>query len=241
MFIKRIMGNEIDLKECLNEFLKQPEIKLLSMYRKFKSTNNIEQYLTESEQHISLTMSINESEETSADIDYDNVRVYDPEIVVKALKELCVDNDKWVEIKTYENQVKIIAIVPELYNNVRRVSEIMKTAGWFHSSNRQEIVNGLSWFTMQFEPYRSINIAGEIYSYAYDIMHATPTKNIPSIMKDGIKPSSKNMRYNYPPRLYFMFTDQNKAEISKYKVQHFVNTLSEASGIKDYSLIMIDV
>ena len=228
----------MDLEKVLAEFMKRKPMTLMKQYRILKLHGDIQKILDDEERRNGFARTLTESE--NSERDYDSVRVYPPEVTVAAMKEILGNNaDDWIRIETFANEVKIVVIVPDLAKNVQLVVDVMEKAGYFIAANDIRPVSELRWRALLFEPYHSIDIADEIYDYDCPIIHATPTKNLPSIMKHGIVASHKNKRYNYPSRIYFLFSDQD--HVGAKQVQAFVNKLAEVSGESDYTLLYIDV
>ena len=64
------------------------------------------------------------------------------------------------------------------------------------------------------------------------LFHATPTINVDSILKNGIKSSSKDLRHKYPDRVYVA------RKLSTIK--QLIVEMKRYSGIDDYSIFEID-
>jgi len=64
------------------------------------------------------------------------------------------------------------------------------------------------------------------------LLHATPTKNVENILKDGIKSSSKDLRHKYPDRVYIA------SKLSTIK--QLIVEMKRYSGVEDYSIFKID-
>ena len=63
------------------------------------------------------------------------------------------------------------------------------------------------------------------------LYHVTPSKNIDSILKYGLKPKSEDLRHKYPPRIYVADNTESLRALS--------TELKKWKGIGDYSIIKI--
>ena len=63
------------------------------------------------------------------------------------------------------------------------------------------------------------------------LYHITPTKNIKSILSNGLKPKSEDFRHKYPPRIYVSDNIQSLKPLSK--------ELSRWKDDDDYTMMMI--
>jgi len=64
------------------------------------------------------------------------------------------------------------------------------------------------------------------------LYHITPTKNIESILSNGLKPKSEDFRHKYPPRIYVSDNIQSLKPLSK--------ELSKWKDDDDYTIVEID-
>ena len=228
---------DIDLKKYLQDFINQPELELIRQYRILTPGEDIEDQINKIKRENIFINHINESEDSN--LNYEDIKVMAPEEVVAILRERYKNkNEKWIQINERANDIVVVAIIPSLENNTLRFINDMEKCGYFNSTYDSIIdENGNRWWGMIFEPYHTINITESVLKYKYHIMHATPRKNVESIMKNGIIPSHKNKAYSYPPRVYFMFTDQILG--GAFVIKRFIQVMTEVSGIDDYSLVFI--
>lgn len=64
------------------------------------------------------------------------------------------------------------------------------------------------------------------------IYHATPSKNIPSILKYGLKPKSENIKHKYPPRIYVSDNIQS--------LEPLIKELKKWKNNEEYSILKIN-
>ena len=76
------------------------------------------------------------------------------------------------------------------------------------------------------------SIEGVVDKIPLMLLHATPTKNVENIIKDGIKSSSKDLRHKYPNRVYVA------TKLSTIK--QLIVEMKRYSGVEDYSIFKID-
>jgi hypothetical protein len=98
------------------------------------------------------------------------------------------------------------------------------------------LINKYNWYiskqfdrSMIFKPKYSKAVANNKPTILY---HATPTENLKSILKSGLKSKTESVRDKYPPRIYV--TDNLSSAKSLMK------ELKRWSGKKDYSILEID-
>ena len=112
------------------------------------------------------------------------------------------------------HKVYIYLIVGCIGINDILIEEDMKKVGYFlgHKSDPQTI-NGMTFQVLQFEPtsQMQVDVTDEIESKFDVLFHWTPQYSLQGILENGLTPSHKNAKFNYPPRVYLMNgSDKNK-------------------------------
>jgi len=82
----------------------------------------------------------------------------------------------------------------------------------------------------EFKPKYSID--GVVNNTPTILYHATPTINVESILKNGIKSSSEDLRHKYPNRVYLA----SRLTV----IKQLIVEMKRYSGVEDYSIFEID-
>ena len=82
-----------------------------------------------------------------------------------------------------------LVIVDE--NNIEDLKEIVNAKGWYIERGKERHFT----ISQKYVDDAKVDIPKILY-------HTTPTKNIESILKYGLKPKSEDLRHKYPPRIY---------------------------------------
>jgi hypothetical protein len=106
-------------------------------------------------------------------------------------------------------------------NNIDDLKEILDKNNWYIERGRDRSFT----ITQKYVDDAKIEIPKLLY-------HTTPTKNIESILKYGLKPKSEDLRHKYPPRIYV--ADDVKS------LKLLATELKRWKGNEEYSIIKID-
>lgn len=123
--------------------------------------------------------------------------------------------------------VEIYVIMPKESCSCLSIIETMKQNGYFMS---YKYSNG-SLINFVFEPYIALDATKDIRMLK-TLYHYTSNENVNDIMKNGLKPMSKNKIFSYPDRVYLMLEEDHNLVEKLKKVSN--------SEVK-YVELMIDI
>lgn len=106
-------------------------------------------------------------------------------------------------------------------NDIDDLKEILYKNNWYIERGRERHFT----VTQKYVDDAKVEIPKVLY-------HTTPTKNVESIFKYGIKPKSEDLRHKYPPRIYV--ADDYKS------LKNLEKELKRWKGNEEYSIIKID-
>ena len=106
-------------------------------------------------------------------------------------------------------------------DNIDDLKEILDKNNWYIERGRDRSFT----ITQKYVDDAKIEIPNILY-------HTTPSKNVESILKYGLKPKSEDLRHKYPPRIYVA------EDIKSLKL--LSTELKRWKGNEDYSIIKID-
>ncbi|MBR6517661.1 MAG: hypothetical protein IKT40_12590 [Bacilli bacterium] len=125
-----------------------------------------------------------------------------------------LSDDMVVKLEHFHN-IGVYVVVAVIGENVELIEKDMHKMGYFLSKygNIVEIEN-MHYQVCQFEPHSQYQEdITDIIKNKYDILyHWTPFYNIDNIIENGLIPSHKNSKFNYPPRIYFMEGDSSDGD-----------------------------
>ena len=156
-----------------------------------------------------------------------------PEEVIDTIEET-YHLDDWQIIKR-KNQ--ICFIIADIASNKTFIESDMKYMGYFLSFSEPIEMHGMKWLKMRFEPMKQIDESERIKQYGL-LLHMSPTGNTESILKEGIKPQSKNKYFKYPNRVYLF-----KGDIEYRFLKRFGKGMAKANGLPDsnaYTVFEVD-
>lgn len=140
----------------------------------------------------------------------------------------------------YQNKYNTYCFItfPEKNNSLGDMIKAMEWYGYFCSVKNPK-PNEYGWYTLKFESKFEEN-ANELLRNETHLIHLTQAKFKDKILKQGFVPKSKNKKFNYPDRTYFMLGSQNPIETLQLaknlkQVENGKNTESE------YCAFRIDV
>jgi hypothetical protein len=106
--------------------------------------------------------------------------------------------------------------------NIDDLKEILDKNNWYIERGRDRSFT----ITQKYVDDAKVEIPKFLY-------HTTPSKNIESILSNGLKPKSEDLRHKYPPRIYvadnYKSLKNLEKELKRWK-----------GGSEDYSIIKID-
>jgi hypothetical protein len=106
-------------------------------------------------------------------------------------------------------------------NNIDDLKEVVDKNNWYIERGRNKSFT----ITQMYVDDAKVEIPKVLY-------HTTPSKNIESILSNGLKPKSEDLRHKYPPRIYV--ADNYKS------LKNLEKELKRWRGDEDYSIITID-
>lgn len=106
-------------------------------------------------------------------------------------------------------------------DNIVDLKEILDKNNWYIERGRDRSFT----ITQKYVDDAKVEIPNVLY-------HTTPSKNVESILKYGLKPKSEDLRHKYPPRIYVA------EDIKSLKL--LSTELKRWKGNEDYSIIKID-
>jgi hypothetical protein len=106
-------------------------------------------------------------------------------------------------------------------DNIDDLKEILDKNNWYIERGRDRSFT----ITQKYVDDAKVEIPNVLY-------HTTPSKNVESILKYGLKPKSEDLRHKYPPRIYVAEDVKSLKQLS--------TELKRWKGIEDYSIIKID-
>jgi len=106
-------------------------------------------------------------------------------------------------------------------DNIDDLKEILDKNNWYIERGRDRSFT----ITQKYVDDAKVEIPNVLY-------HTTPSKNVESILKYGLKPKSEDLRHKYPPRIYVA------EDIKSLKL--LSTELKRWKGNEDYSIIKID-
>lgn len=106
-------------------------------------------------------------------------------------------------------------------NDINDLKEILDKNNWYIERGRKRHFT----ITQKYVDDAKVEIPKFLY-------HTTPSKNLESIFKYGLKPKSEDLRHKYPPRIYVADNDKS--------LKFLTTELKRWKGNEDYSIIKID-
>jgi len=112
-----------------------------------------------------------------------------------------------------------LKIKPEHENDL---IDVLEKNNWYISRNKR---NGIKEISKKYIPESKVDVPKILY-------HATPTKKVESILRDGLKPKSEDLRHHYPLRIYVM------GNLNSTKA--LIKELKRYTGEFDYTILEIN-
>lgn len=102
------------------------------------------------------------------------------------------------------NGLEVMAIVPNLGDNIKLLAQGMESCGWCFS-NAQEVEDETDgkWIIISFDPIFQDNVSYVARAEGF-LFHWTPEYRYKIIKNEGLYPRSENSIYNYPNRLHLL-------------------------------------
>lgn len=176
-------------------------------------------------------------------------------VSVEKVKEYIKDyfklNDDNFHISNVKNVSVLNVYVYLTQINVEMLEKAMNYLGWFLSYPKINYIlqmkemykNGKIdnvYLTLQFEPKHQNNITDIIKKQEKTLIHITPSYYIGKIKKIGFSPRTKNKKFDYPNRVYFLRGSVDDNEILKFaEILNYNN--ENPTNYGKYAVITIDV
>lgn len=139
--------------------------------------------------------------------------------------------------KIYANGIKVAVLYADIAKNTDVIIKEMLSYGWTKAHiSAPMVLYGVVCRVMDFDPIEQPSITNNVHEYEY-IYHSTPSKNIDSIMKNGIEARSDNDYLDYPPRAHYMKGSIGKNEAALFTWQLFNTNKTYMDG--DYAILRI--
>lgn len=126
-------------------------------------------------------------------------------------------------------------------NKGNSLDDIIKTMEWYgyfpSTKNIKPLENG--WYVVKFESRFEEN-ANSLLTNETHLIHITKTKFKDKILKYGFIPKSKNKKFNYPDRTYFMLGSNNPVETLKL-AKNLSSVENGKEDLNGYMAFRIDV
>lgn len=137
------------------------------------------------------------------------------------------------------HDIQVCICIANIKQSVQSIINDLNQMGYFLSfSETSSDYMGQVWAKLQFEPKYQMNDANTILSYG-DLYHLTPSYNLPEIEKNGLVPSCKNGKFNYPNRIYLLIGNIPIQEIGEMGLRLCQNNKDPRNN-GEYTLLKID-
>ena len=141
-------------------------------------------------------------------------------------------------IKDGTNDIKVLMIIPNIYQNVSMVIEDMISMGYYERFIEYDCVDN-NWFAfIRFDPKFTKDITSIVKKMKY-IKHWTPQYNFESIKENGFIPKSLNSKFHYPPSVHFLIEDIDDTNLFTC-VKDLCDNNKNPQNNKNYILLTID-
>lgn len=169
--------------------------------------------------------------------------IMSPDNVVNAIRQKYNLKEQFVIKREANNKICIYIILACLGINDKLIETDMKRLGYY-ISNRKPPKNfgGLYYQILQFEPYSQIqtdettNIR-ELYDF---LLHWTPKYNVEQILLNGLTPTHRNKKFEYPHRIYLIKGDSDYHQLKELG-QELCKYNFDTKNDGKYTLLKIDL
>lgn len=146
------------------------------------------------------------------------------EVKIKLENELFFDDWQIIE-QNGCNGIKVILLLSDIGKNLDIVIAKMKTLGWFKVAiSPIANYNGIPVRAVSFDPMYQETIKDTVRKWRY-LFHLSPLYNKESILQKGLIPTSQNLYFDYPPRVYLL-----KPTTSQVEMKNFAKELSRKNS-----------
>ena len=163
------------------------------------------------------------------------------QVIYRLKKEYDLKNWQFVKAQmcnkiegiTAETSVRIA--IPLLEKNREIICDILTQEGYYLAQEMPFNIpdkGTVDWALLCFAPIKSKNISSEIREMKY-VFHTTSEKNIRSILRGGLIPTSSSGRFKYPPRIY-LWGENDITSARRYAVT--LNSYSSETNEKYFLL-----
>ena len=134
-----------------------------------------------------------------------------PESCVIQMKKYYLMDDSQINIIRLHDGIKFISVnVPAVGDNLSIVEKSMRLFGYYLNEKLENIeIGNAEWYTMVFEPKFQPFVTWMLKERHQFLYHVSPSRYQKKIMKNGLVPSSKNDKCDFPDRVYLMMDERN--------------------------------
>lgn len=169
--------------------------------------------------------------------------ILEPDDAIKRLLQKYGLPQQFARKVEHYHKIYIYVIIAKVGENDKIIENDMMKMGYFLSFKKPPVsVNGMVFQQLQFEPTSQLqdDVTEEIKSKYDYLYHWTPIYNINGIRENGLIPSHKNEKFDYPPRTYLMAGDSDENQMKGLGQSIcFANNNPSNNGM--YALLSIDI
>ena len=170
-------------------------------------------------------------------LDESLVKTYDIEAAKRHICKFFNLPEKYFQIHKNEYNTYCFIMFPQKDNSLEEIIKAMEWYGYFSTMKKiQPLSNG--WYVIKFES-KFEKDANELLKTEKFLIHITPFKYKDKILKNGFIPKSKNKKFNYPDRTYFMLGSTNPVET--LKLSRKLSQVENNNKKTEYCAFRIDV
>lgn len=141
------------------------------------------------------------------------IKTYPIDKVMSYIRKFLVMIDLQVNKERMENgEYRLIISFPNIKKNLDKVIKVMDVCGYFLAYPKREYIPRDCWVSAYFEPKFEKDVTDDIRREERVLYHVTPFYNLEKIRHLGFSPRSKNGRFDYPDRIYFVRGTKKKYE-----------------------------
>ena len=147
------------------------------------------------------------------------IKTYPSEQVEKFVREAYKLEDFQIEKVDKDGIVCFRFYLPLTDNNDEAITQAMDRLGYFLSNSEDKsFQHNRIWRVYQFEPKFQPDETELILEENKFLCHVTPFYNKEKILTNGLVPKSKNLKYDYPDRIYLFSENLGERRIIGYAV-----------------------
>ena len=161
------------------------------------------------------------------------IHSYNPYKLIKYICKALGIDESVTDMREFNGNVRISYTIPEKEQLIGKLNKAMNFGGYhFVLKEKYGLIPG--WCIIVYEASHLIDIADDVRDNFQVLYHITPAKNLKKILKIGLKPTSKNSKFNYPERTHFLICHPSEAP-------DFVNDLISTKKGHEWVVLTIDL